>query len=667
MVAVELTLYNPYVRNYITGRIMFEIPASGGVFPSEEFVAFKMDLFDNMDSITLCSELVLVACFFRLIYEEYCDFHKWYVRYFQSTASNRLFRNSSSNLFRSLVGHIATGWNAVDIVNLALLFYWFVLRLEILVETYNLYNQSPNLLNDHSRFFNFQIMAYLNRHEQELLALAITLTWLKSLKYIVLLPGIGIAVQAIISTIIDSNVRSFMVLFALVSCSLSLALHFTIGLEVEEFNTLSISIMSFFRMLFGDFVYSHFKETYWSTFWFVLSLLMGSLVLVNIFVAVVGQVYDSRLTKAKVQWKETAILHYQRQLLESRDQIYSSIGLFIKQIIFRYQPTVPNLYQHTHRQQNIPDHYILPESSVCNISDQSMYSDNMSKSSSMIFTSGTSDTEQEQMQSQRADLQLQKAIVEAKRDELTIHQTELEVERRMIEARQSRLEIEKGEIEKSRIEMASLKSFHSSITSQLSELQQKYNQDKSEWETEVIKLKSMVKTEIEKNKEDKNMWEEEFKRILEISPASADEATTNIHSLRVQLIEQKRQIEVLKERCDMLSATNIQWSEKSTHLRTEYEKLQHDLQDERNTHLKEKRIAEREKAELEIALQKTCDQLMQAEQEIKSWSIKSKTLEEQNDVLNGRLEAQGTVLQHTLNKLSDKPSSSILSKLRRQS
>ena len=131
-----------------------------------------------------------------------------------------------------------------------------------------------------------------------------------------ILPSVGPAVHAIISTITDQNVVSFMLVFAIVIQSFSMALHFALGYSEMQYNTLSNAVLSFFRMLFGDFDYTHFlRSENAGTFWFVLSLLSGSLLLLNIFIAVVGEVYAVQLSSTTMLWTRKAVAAYQQQLL----------------------------------------------------------------------------------------------------------------------------------------------------------------------------------------------------------------------------------------------------------------------------------------------------------------------------------------------------------------
>eukprot|EP00668_Euglena_longa_P001744 GGOE01002054.1.p1 GENE.GGOE01002054.1~~GGOE01002054.1.p1 ORF type:complete len:1534 (+),score=465.72 GGOE01002054.1:50-4651(+) len=327
MVAVEFTLFNPFVGQYIAARLMFEIPPSGGVFPSEHFVTFRLQRYTKQvgqevhwDHIPLFLEVFVFLCFIRLAFEEVHDASVWW-REFQrerdqpkATSHEDESPLSGVLCFLSRLGrHFLSEWNGVDVIVLGLAVSIYVVRGLIMVESYQLWR--PTLLMNEGAFVDFHWMAQLHTWEQDLIAFSMVFCWLKILKYIVILPSVGPAVQAIISTITAHYVVSFMLLFVIVSLSFSVALHFALGYDSMQYNTLGSSGMSYFRMLFGDFDFHDFRSSdNWGGLWFIMSLLSGSMLLVNIFVAVVGQVYEAQLGASTLTWQSKAVREYQKQI-----------------------------------------------------------------------------------------------------------------------------------------------------------------------------------------------------------------------------------------------------------------------------------------------------------------------------------------------------------------
>ena len=184
-------MFNPYIVQYIGARLMFEMPASGGVFASEYFMPFRLERFQKYrvdqsspDVALISAEVVVFLCWLRLMYDEYRDMRLW-VKEFKirhklakaSRVDTESWVGLTSDVGHGLLQHLCHDWNGVDIIVVLLLLGFYVIRSAMQLESLRLW--SPDLRHSHTDFFNFHWIAQLYLWEQQIIAGAIMICWLK--------------------------------------------------------------------------------------------------------------------------------------------------------------------------------------------------------------------------------------------------------------------------------------------------------------------------------------------------------------------------------------------------------------------------------------------------------------------------------------------------------
>jgi hypothetical protein len=190
-------------------------------------------------------------------------------------------------------------WNFFELPILFLFFYWLV--------SYNTYhrirkNMEPAVvqaLNGNKKsFLPLHSIAYFNTLSQDTLSVLFMIVGLHLLRTMQLIPfGVGPRVMAITKTMRDRNILPFYLVLIVVTVIFSGGLLFAFGNEIIEYRFLSTSFETIFLAMFGDFsmpreqmVDANISLAY--GFFVAVSILL-TLVMMNIFIAVVSSVYET--------------------------------------------------------------------------------------------------------------------------------------------------------------------------------------------------------------------------------------------------------------------------------------------------------------------------------------------------------------------------------------
>eukprot|EP00164_Ancoracysta_twista_P006113 GFYU01008446.1.p1 GENE.GFYU01008446.1~~GFYU01008446.1.p1 ORF type:complete len:219 (+),score=70.78 GFYU01008446.1:82-657(+) len=137
----------------------------------------------------------------------------------------------------------------------------------------------------------------LHRIQQYLLSILLVISWFKFLTFVSLLPIIGPYIQATMSTFVHLRVISFLSLFLFFTWSISIGLYVAFGQDSEVYMSIAKSFLAVFQSMFGELFQDDMQAVdYWfGTVTFLVISLIGALTLMNIFIAVVSNVYEELL------------------------------------------------------------------------------------------------------------------------------------------------------------------------------------------------------------------------------------------------------------------------------------------------------------------------------------------------------------------------------------
>eukprot|EP01065_Artemidia_motanka_P022012 TRINITY_DN26233_c0_g1_i1.p1 TRINITY_DN26233_c0_g1~~TRINITY_DN26233_c0_g1_i1.p1 ORF type:complete len:1378 (+),score=271.23 TRINITY_DN26233_c0_g1_i1:66-4199(+) len=321
---IDLTFFKRDTAEYVACHLLFEIPQTGGIHPTLDIISIGHRGGAQFAFFEISMSLFLVW-FFLVEVQDLMEMRgrelQRYALQVESRGRSQLSdrgcrRRALSSIGRSAASyarHLGTSWNALDYCLLVLLALGIWKRSQL----GNAQAALPqDLENRGEGFVSFAALSNGTRDLRDILGGLVALAWVKSLKYMVILPVVGPTVDAIVATVVNTNILSFLTLFLIISASLSLGLHFTLGNNTEEFSSPSGAGLAFFRMIFGDFNVQHFTAhtSVMGEVLFVTCLISANFILLNILIAVIGHEYDEQLRIHLRGWQDRMIVEYEKVL-----------------------------------------------------------------------------------------------------------------------------------------------------------------------------------------------------------------------------------------------------------------------------------------------------------------------------------------------------------------
>merc|ERR1711907_871353 len=175
----------------------------------------------------------------------------------------------------------------------------------------SLENYFADELKHSSKYFNIAQLANLQGRCEDIISVIFVLSGVQSLSLFQNLPFLGPRVMAITSTIFSMQVIPFYFFLFLMLGILALGLQFAFGNEMADYNYFYHSFENTWYVLFGDFGigFENMQESSLVVAYLVLfvSSLLFTLVMMNIFIAVVTMVYESALESANKKFETNIV------------------------------------------------------------------------------------------------------------------------------------------------------------------------------------------------------------------------------------------------------------------------------------------------------------------------------------------------------------------------
>eukprot|EP01012_Entosiphon_sulcatum_P055783 TRINITY_DN7829_c0_g1_i1.p1 TRINITY_DN7829_c0_g1~~TRINITY_DN7829_c0_g1_i1.p1 ORF type:complete len:2451 (+),score=352.13 TRINITY_DN7829_c0_g1_i1:70-7422(+) len=345
VVVIDVNLFKPNIDRWIVVKILFEFPATGGVVASSQYTLARHQFYATArDKGILVLELFLCAVFTYVLFDEIQEFHAhWSVeedqlataeahatahsndirRVGRARASPWLTRLRSSlggKVIAKVVSFQTRDWNAVDIFGVVLFGACLGIRVELLRIAEEVRKQGASLSSVHATYLDLHDLAAYTVQQQNSVAFLLVISWIKLLKYFVVLPSLGPVANAIMTTITDFKIVIFVLVFVEVLLSLVFGFHYSFGHSVSDYRSFEQSIYSMLQLVFGiwDFQSLFNSSRVMGPVLFLVALVGTNLVLLNILIAVVSDVYYERLATCQSKWYWQIISPYHHELVGHR-------------------------------------------------------------------------------------------------------------------------------------------------------------------------------------------------------------------------------------------------------------------------------------------------------------------------------------------------------------
>uniref|UniRef100_A0A671SLN0 Polycystin-2 n=1 Tax=Sinocyclocheilus anshuiensis TaxID=1608454 RepID=A0A671SLN0_9TELE len=262
-VFLDFSIYNGNVNLFCIVRLLVEFPATGGAVTSWQFQTVRLIRYvSSWDYFVGMCEVAF--CLFVLYYlvEEVLEIRLHRLRYFKSL------------------------WNCLDVLIVAVAIIMNICR------TSAVSHRLHFLLENHSTYPNFEPLARLQVHFNNLAAVIVFLSWVKLFKFI----NFNKTMNQLSTTMsrCAKDLMGFAIMFFIVFLAYAQLAYLVFGTQVNDFSTFQACIFTQFRIILGDFDFSEIEEAdsvlgpiYFTTFVFFIFM-----ILLNMFLAIINDTYS---------------------------------------------------------------------------------------------------------------------------------------------------------------------------------------------------------------------------------------------------------------------------------------------------------------------------------------------------------------------------------------
>jgi hypothetical protein len=197
-------------------------------------------------------------------------------------------------------GYLKTMWNYYEWILILVFSTIVALRIADLVILSKL-NTAPSS----DEYVEFGTLATVESVEKDLTAFLVLMASLRAIKFLKLLPATGPVTQSILNTVKDKAFVVFVTVFIYVLFSFSLVYHISFAYDIYEVRNVGEALMELFSMMLGGFDYSKYRASnrVFGPLFFVLFMAGHGLILANMFIAVVSDLYMELRNKDEHYWE----------------------------------------------------------------------------------------------------------------------------------------------------------------------------------------------------------------------------------------------------------------------------------------------------------------------------------------------------------------------------
>eukprot|EP01062_Namystynia_karyoxenos_P014989 TRINITY_DN1542_c1_g2_i1.p1 TRINITY_DN1542_c1_g2~~TRINITY_DN1542_c1_g2_i1.p1 ORF type:complete len:3840 (+),score=1092.53 TRINITY_DN1542_c1_g2_i1:330-11522(+) len=375
LVTTSFVKYNPNMDQFIVGEVVFEILPQGTVLPNSRYLNVRLSFYQNgADYLRFSFELLWFCVYVWMALEELHELvqlgfeiaGRW--GSMDSRCSTRVVLQKAWVLLVETYSHITSNWNFVDVTvlvmgGLTMSYHISAIRLQrFLRNDVDLLNQAkdarPQFIAD------FTVLAFYSQRERSLLGVMTGLAWIKFLKAWQLMPWVGPVVGAITGTVAEPKVITFFAVFIEVLVAILLTQHITFGYTDHQYRSIKESMLTTLRMVLGDWDFDTVEaHGVVGEAVFCVVIIVGQIILLNLVIAVIGEVYNEQIGNADNVWSRGLVETYLYNIISvpNPNSFMQAIGHGLRncrrcQLVKMQEPMLkfPGLYRHSEKTK-LPD------------------------------------------------------------------------------------------------------------------------------------------------------------------------------------------------------------------------------------------------------------------------------------------------------------------------
>mmetsp|Transcript_139438 Transcript_139438/g.242507 ORF Transcript_139438/g.242507 Transcript_139438/m.242507 type:complete len:1109 (-) Transcript_139438:343-3669(-) len=369
-VIVDVTVYNPNVRMLLSTTALAEFYPTGAVVCTYGIKPMKLFGWDNNEDIGFfVGEVILVTAVVIYLLLEIYEFYRYW-RVGKQRCNKCILTNVDKegleraapcyecgrtfNQFRlpkcpscsnevpdghlCWKGYFQDAWNYLDLVNMAIFFAVFFLRLGVRLDLDML---EFNVGDSH---LNFSSVAWAYTMSFWLSSLNCWLCFMKLTKYLDKVKALSALVRTLVMA--REQIFFFFVIFLVVYIGFAMAFHLTFGTELYNYKDFGQSLLTLFLMMYGDFEFNPLLAVnrYLGPFLFLSFELLVTLIMTNMFIAIIsralGQSKEAAETARETFLSSSLKLYMQEMQLSMqswglmpKNRSYSQIKILINSFL----------------------------------------------------------------------------------------------------------------------------------------------------------------------------------------------------------------------------------------------------------------------------------------------------------------------------------------------
>eukprot|EP00232_Nephroselmis_pyriformis_P001496 CAMPEP_0182913856 /NCGR_PEP_ID=MMETSP0034_2-20130328/38248_1 /TAXON_ID=156128 /ORGANISM="Nephroselmis pyriformis, Strain CCMP717" /LENGTH=1001 /DNA_ID=CAMNT_0025050585 /DNA_START=146 /DNA_END=3151 /DNA_ORIENTATION=+ len=288
-VVMDTTLFNPNSNLFTTIRNMFELPNSGGVWPTGVIRTFKVYRYVTYaDTIIMGLELVFCAMIVWYTIEELVEINRQRWAYFKEA------------------------WNYLDWANLMIFYTVIGLRIASVLRIQGFDFESVTI-----DYVDFPVLGVFASQELNISSLNFFLMYFKIFKYLSAVPRMDSILVTVSAASFD--LALFMVMAVCITFGFAAAFYVCFGATLFNYKTIGDCFGALTRALLGDFDYQELSDAnrVMAPVLFYAYFVMVFFVLLNMFLAIINDSY----AEVKGNQSESDLLFYSNLRAKLKEKV----------------------------------------------------------------------------------------------------------------------------------------------------------------------------------------------------------------------------------------------------------------------------------------------------------------------------------------------------------
>ncbi|KAK0398464.1 hypothetical protein QR680_002599 [Steinernema hermaphroditum] len=286
-IIVDFSMYNANMNLFCVVQLIFEMPATGGVFTMSSVNTLRLIRYVNFgDYVVLAFEAVFCAYVLYYIIEKFIE------------------------IIRMKLSFFTDFWNLLDLIVIGLAITYIILSIR---RTLMIREKVGKLLTGPYQYENLQSIVYAENRCTEMLAILVYFAYLKIFKYV----SFNKTMTQLSATLsrASKDIGGFGIMFGIIFFAYVQFGYLAFGCQIAEYSTLYNACFTLLRTILGDFDFSGLSRanrvlgpTFFLTYIFLVFF-----VLLNMFLAIINDAYSEVKSEFKSKGSEFEVQDYVAQ------------------------------------------------------------------------------------------------------------------------------------------------------------------------------------------------------------------------------------------------------------------------------------------------------------------------------------------------------------------